>query len=128
MRFIILFIYLTCFSSVVFSQNKKLAVIGSSTAKGYGLANPETESWVNRVRNYYVAQGVIASPAHVVNLAQSGTNCVTGMPDGYVSPYTTYCLKALTVSYSIPLENLRKYIPRGMLLNEKASVLEPFCI
>jgi lysophospholipase L1-like esterase len=88
MRNIILYLFLAFFSTAVFAQNKRLAVIGSSTAKGYGLANPETESWVNRVRNHYVAQSIIASPAHVVNLAQSSTNCVTGMPNGYVSPYS----------------------------------------
>src|SRR5688572_1804968 len=88
MRFFILYLLFVFHCTAVFSQNNKLAVIGSSTAKGYGLTNPETESWVNRVRNYYVTQGLIASPAHVVNLAQSSTNCVTGMPNGYISPYT----------------------------------------
>lgn len=88
MRLIILYLFFVFFSTAVFSQNRKLAVIGSSTAKGFGLTNPETESWVNRVRNHYVALGLITSPSHVVNLAQSSTNCVTGMPDGYVSPYT----------------------------------------
>jgi lysophospholipase L1-like esterase len=72
---------------ISFSQDKTIVVIGSSTSFGYGLTNPATESWVNKMKIYYRDQGIMTDNG-VRNLSQTSTNCVTGMPNGYVSPYT----------------------------------------
>jgi lysophospholipase L1-like esterase len=72
---------------ISFSQNKTIVVIGSSTSYGYGLTNPATESWVNKMKIYYRDRGIMTDNG-VRNLSQTSTNCVTGMPNGYVSSYT----------------------------------------
>jgi lysophospholipase L1-like esterase len=106
-----IFIFLTTPS--VLCQNKRVAVIGSSSATGYGLANPAEESWVNRMKNYLLNQGIISSPSDVVNLAETGTNCVTGMPTGYVSPYGG------EFQYPNPAKN----ITAAINLNPKPSII-----
>jgi lysophospholipase L1-like esterase len=78
-----------CLIVIAGNSQNKIVVIGSSTAYGYGLTNPAEESWVNRLKAYYTNQQVLSTSNNVVNLAVSGTNCITGMPTGYVSPYTS---------------------------------------
>jgi lysophospholipase L1-like esterase len=89
MRIIVRIIFLYAFlPTLAFAQNKTIAVIGSSTSKGYGLSNPEVECWVNKVKNYYTSKGILKPLNGVINLSESSTNCITGMPTGYVSPYS----------------------------------------
>ena len=99
--------------SAAFCQ-KRIAVIGSSSAFGYGLTNPAEESWVNRMKNYFMTQGIIASSTDVINLAETGSNCVTGMPTGYVSPYSAS-------GFQTP--NPAKNITAAINLNPKPNVV-----
>jgi lysophospholipase L1-like esterase len=78
-----------CLIAIAGNSQNKIVVIGSSTAYGYGLTNPAEESWVNRLKAYYMNQQVLSTSNNVVNLAVAGTNCITGMPTGYVSPYSS---------------------------------------
>jgi lysophospholipase L1-like esterase len=77
-----------CLIAIAGNSQNKIVVIGSSTAYGYGLTNPAEESWVNRLKAYYTNQQVLSTSTNVVNLAVSSTNCITGMPTGYVTSYT----------------------------------------
>ena len=77
-----------CLMAITGKSQNKVVVIGSSTACGYGLSNPSEESWVNRTKDYYLDKKIITSSANVLNLAVVGTNCITGMPTGYVSTYS----------------------------------------
>jgi lysophospholipase L1-like esterase len=63
------------------ATNKKIAVIGSSSAYGTG-ASPIDSSWVNRLREYFGDGGVDT----IYNLAVPGTTTYAGMPTGYVRP------------------------------------------
>jgi lysophospholipase L1-like esterase len=76
-----------CVITVVGIGQNKIAVIGSSTAYGTGLMNPAEESWVNLTKSYYINQGTLTVSNNILNLAVAGTNCITGMPTGYVSTY-----------------------------------------
>ncbi|MBO9682130.1 MAG: T9SS type A sorting domain-containing protein [Flavisolibacter sp.] len=88
MKYFAAFVLLVLLSpGVSFSQSKTIVVIGSSTSFGYGLTNRATESWVNKTKIYYRDKGIMTDN-ELRNLSQTGTNCVTGMPNGYVSPYT----------------------------------------
>jgi len=65
------------------SQNRKMAVIGSSTAAGLA-ASPVDSAWVNRFNYYYKYQlGVLDS---TYNLAVSGSTVYAGMPASYTPP------------------------------------------
>ncbi|HTI10547.1 MAG TPA: GDSL-type esterase/lipase family protein [Puia sp.] len=80
--FITLLIALLLSSHLSQAQGKIISVIGSSTAAGSG-ASTDDSSWVNRLKNYYQAQGVLSN---VFNLALSGTTTYDGMPTGFVPP------------------------------------------
>lgn len=59
---------------------KHIVVLGSSTAAGTGTTNPDS-AWVNRFRNYFVAQD---SSFRVINLAVGGYTTYHIMPTGFV--------------------------------------------
>ncbi len=61
--------------------NKRIVVMGSSTSAGYGV--PPDSSWVRRMSAYFKNLGLVDT---VFNIAQSSTNCYTGMPSNYVPP------------------------------------------
>jgi lysophospholipase L1-like esterase len=63
------------------APNKKIAVIGSSTAYGIGATSRDS-SWVGRLREYFGDAGVDT----IYNLAYPGTTTYAGMPTGYVRP------------------------------------------
>jgi len=64
------------------SQNKVIAVIGSSTAAGVGASVPDS-SWVRRLSNYYKNRGILDT---IYNHAVGGYNPYHGMPSGYIPP------------------------------------------
>src|SRR4030095_1980287 len=79
---VFLFVLVAWQSCEVSAQTfKRIAVIGSSSAFGYGV--PIDSSWANRVKAYYKAAGIIDT---LYNIAVSSTDCYTGMPTGYVPP------------------------------------------
>jgi lysophospholipase L1-like esterase len=70
------------------SQNKNIAVIGSSTAWGYFFLNgveqfPRSNGWVFKTESYYKNLGILNNS---VNLAVSGTDCYEGMPSTFIPP------------------------------------------
>lgn len=86
MRFInttyLLFIlFLLIGPAVGYGQNKKLAVIGSSTAFGTG-AQPIDSSWVRRINHFYKYQNNVVDT--VYNIALGGYDPYHGMPSSYV--------------------------------------------
>lgn len=104
------------FSIDVFSQagTYKLAVVGSSTAAGFGVLSGE--EWPARVKAYYegLGQGITIT---LNNIASGGTNCYTGMPTGYV-PATT----PGTSPYNLPDANRNitkalSYSPNAIIIN-----------
>jgi lysophospholipase L1-like esterase len=70
------------------AQKKVIAVIGSSTAYGFG-ATPAIpgrmpdSSWVNLTKRYYQALGLIDT---IYNLGNPGTTTYSGMPSDFVPP------------------------------------------
>lgn len=81
-------VVLVCLLAIAGKSQNRIVVIGSSTAYGYALANPSEESWVSRMKNYYLDQKTLAGSNSVINMAVVGTSCITGMPTGYVSSYS----------------------------------------
>lgn len=80
-RFIILL--LLVFNCIcTYGQNKVVAVIGSSTAAGFGASVPDS-SWVRRLSNHYKTQGVLDT---IYNRAKGGLNSYHGMPTSYTPP------------------------------------------
>ncbi len=69
----------------VFSQTKRLAVIGSSTSACYGFGGPPGDNmnyvncYINKLVNYYTAQGVNVD---LRNDARTGMNVYEAMPTG----------------------------------------------
>ena len=65
---------------------KRICVMGSSSAFGY-FGNPpqypSDSSWASKIKRYYTDLGVIDT---LFNIAQSSTDCFTGMPSSYVPP------------------------------------------
>lgn len=61
--------------------SNRIAVIGSSSAAGYGVSS--AESWAGRIKTYYKGLSLIDT---LYNLAQSSTTCYSGMPTGYTPP------------------------------------------
>src|SRR5688500_5527360 len=66
----------------VCSQDKVVAVIGSSTAEGFG-ASVRDSSWVRRLSNHYKREGVLDT---IYNRAKGGLNSYHGMPTSYTPP------------------------------------------
>ena len=66
----------------VYSQNKVVAVIGSSTAEGFG-ASVRDSSWVRRLSNHYKSRGELDT---IYNRAKGGLNSYHGMPTSYTPP------------------------------------------
>jgi lysophospholipase L1-like esterase len=82
---IVVFLFLLNVSYSGFSQ-KRIAVIGSSSAAGYFPSTaffPKDSAWVYKVKKYFKDLGIIDT---LFNLAQSSTDCFEGMPTSYVPP------------------------------------------
>lgn len=108
------------------AQKKTIAVIGSSTAEGYGLPDingdpylntttndadgTPVNSWVNRLRRYYDGLNLINA---IDNFGIYGEDCYQGMPTGYAPrnssrPFpdeNNNVTKALSVNPDIVLVN-----------------------
>lgn len=65
------------------AQDRKLAVIGSSTAAGLATSRPDS-AWVNRINHYYKYQ--LGKLDSTYNLGVSGSNLYAAMPDNYTAP------------------------------------------
>src|SRR5688572_5827094 len=78
--FITFLIVVACVPAV--SQQKVVAVIGSSTAAGTGASIPDS-SWVRRLSNHYKTLGVLDT---IYNRAKGGLNSYHGMPTSYTPP------------------------------------------
>ena len=65
-----------------FCQKKVIAIIGSSTAAGFGASVPDS-AWVNRSVHYWQAQGFTIT---LFNLAVASTTSYIGMPTGFTPP------------------------------------------
>ena len=59
---------------------KKIGVIGSSTSQGNGASSTDS-SYVGRLRNFFVAKGLVDS---VINFGMSGYSVFKGMPSSYI--------------------------------------------
>ncbi|MCD4736624.1 MAG: SGNH/GDSL hydrolase family protein, partial [Bacteroidales bacterium] len=87
LQMLVLFSYYICVSQTLVDpciQNTKhkIVVLGSSTAAGAGVSNPDS-AWVNRYRN---ALQAINPQNEVINLAQGGYVTYRIMPDDFISP------------------------------------------
>lgn len=78
----ILLIFLSASLTSVFSQNKIVAVIGSSTAAGVGPSVSDS-SWVRRLSNHYKSLGILDT---IYNRAMGGYTSYKGMPTSYTPP------------------------------------------
>lgn len=65
----------------VFSQNKRICILGSSTSYGYGVL--PAQSYAGRVKQYYKDLNIIDT---LYNFGTSGTDCYMAMPTSYVPP------------------------------------------
>ncbi|MBP9104018.1 MAG: T9SS type A sorting domain-containing protein [Chitinophagaceae bacterium] len=59
---------------------KKIGIIGSSTSQGNGASSTDS-SYVGRLRNFFVAKGLVDS---VINFGMSGHSVFKGMPSSYI--------------------------------------------
>src|SRR5689334_11570763 len=73
--------FIICHLLAFTQQNRKLVIIGSSTAAGLN-ASPIDSSWVNRLNYYYKYQLVKLDSTY--NLGVSGSTVYNGMPTSYV--------------------------------------------
>lgn len=73
--------FIFCHTLAFTQQNRKLVIIGSSTAAGLN-ASPIDSSWVNRLNYYYKYQLVKMDSTY--NLGVSGSTVYNGMPTSYV--------------------------------------------
>ncbi|HSN61978.1 MAG TPA: hypothetical protein VLR49_13655, partial [Ferruginibacter sp.] len=65
---------------------KRIAIIGSSSASGYfppSSGYPKDSAWAFKIKKHYKDLGVIDT---IFNLGQSSTDCFEGMPSSYVPP------------------------------------------
>jgi lysophospholipase L1-like esterase len=86
---IIICLFFSFLNTNTFSQSKKVAVIGSSSAYGYfpGTSIPRDSGWVAKVAQYYKSQGILDT---LYNLGTPGIDCYITMPTGYVPPPGRY--------------------------------------
>ncbi len=69
--------------SIASIAQKRVVVIGSSTAAGFG-ASDTSKAWVNLVQRYWGEVGAIDTT--IVNMAIGGLTTYNALPMGYVSP------------------------------------------
>ncbi|RYD74557.1 MAG: T9SS type A sorting domain-containing protein [Sphingobacteriales bacterium] len=70
------------------SQNKRICVMGSSSAWGYFTINgnqlhPRDSGWAFKLKKHFKDQGKIDT---LYNIAANSSNCYNGMPSSYVPP------------------------------------------
>ncbi|MEP7250984.1 MAG: SGNH/GDSL hydrolase family protein [Ginsengibacter sp.] len=89
--FIILYLFCSCEYPVFSQPNKRICVIGSSTAWGYFRdpnppnlpLYPRDSAWTFKLSKYYMDLGEIDT---LFNIASIGTDPYTGMPSSYIPP------------------------------------------
>jgi len=82
-RLIFLFLFVLLITLQVSGQVRRIAVIGSSTARGTGASVPDS-GWVRQLSRTYKCRMDIVDT--VYNLASSGTTFYHGMPNEYSPP------------------------------------------
>lgn len=84
MKRLLLVVCLIC-SNYITAQNKKVVVMGSSSAYGYfpGTSIPRDSSWAFKVSAHYKTAGMLDT---LYNIGTPGIDCYVGMPTGYTPP------------------------------------------
>jgi hypothetical protein len=86
-RLFVVYVFLfLCFSPGESFAQKRIAVIGSSSASGYfppASGYPRDSAWAYKVKKHFKSLGIIDT---LFNIAQSSTDCFEGMPSSYVPP------------------------------------------
>jgi acyl-CoA thioesterase I len=98
LTFLFLVFFLIGFEFVCFGQKKKIVVVGSSTAYGFGATPdpPRDSSWVNRTKRYFRGLGIIDT---LYNLGNPSTTTYAGMPTGFIPP-TNVVVNGITYNRS----------------------------
>lgn len=81
MKKFILGIALVAVCGNLFSQDKRICILGSSTSYGYGVL--PSESYAGKVKQYYKDLNLLDT---LYNFGTSGTDCYMAMPSSYVPP------------------------------------------
>lgn len=84
--FLVSIIIVLCCSSRQGLAQKRIAVIGSSSAYGYfppASGYPRDSAWTYRIKKHFKDLGIIDT---LFNLAQISTDCFEGMPSSYIPP------------------------------------------
>lgn len=71
--------------SISLPAQKKLVIMGSSTAAGTGSSHPDS-SWVGRLQKHYRQNTSDGQDTVLYNIAWYGQTTYSQMPDGWVSP------------------------------------------
>ena len=109
--FFLFFLTFLSFSEV--ASQKRVVVMGSSTAAGTGSSSPDS-SWVGRLQTYFRQNTSDGLDTLVTNIAQGGQTTYHQMPSGFVSPIpnrptpdlNTNVTKALSFSPDVVIINL----------------------
>ncbi len=102
-----------CFLTLKVLSQKRIAVIGSSSAAGYfpvSSGYPKDSAWVYKIKKHFKDLGIIDT---LFNLAQSSTDCFEGMPTSYIPP--------TGFNYRLPNPNIN--ITRAVNLIPKPDVI-----
>src|ERR1700733_537816 len=81
-KFLVLAAFALTLSVVSPAQKKRVVIMGSSTAAGFG-ASDTSKAWANLLRDYWGGLGEIDT---VINMAIGGLTTYTALPMGYFSP------------------------------------------
>jgi len=79
------YLFLLTIGLTSFAQNKKIVVLGSSTAFGTG-ATPTDSGWVGKLRAYFNRNTTDGNDTTVDNRAVGGYDTYKSLPDGYPTP------------------------------------------
>jgi hypothetical protein len=117
MKHYILIRLFVIFCFVIYTQTgftqKRIAVIGSSSAAGYfppSSGFPRDSAWAYKIKIFYKDLGIIDT---LFNLGQSSTTCFEGMPSSYIPP----------AGFNYPLPNAAINITKAVNLIPKPDVI-----
>jgi len=107
------FLLLFFFNSLTGFSQKRIAVIGSSSAYGYfpsASGIPRDSAWASKIKKHFKDLNIIDT---LFNLGQSSTDCFEGMPSSYTPPSG--------FNYRLPNPNIN--ITRAVNLLPKPDVI-----